>query len=45
MATYRMVAVTKGRGYGLSNFIGDCVMTIVTCGFWLIWVFIRELKN
>jgi hypothetical protein len=45
MASYKVVAVNKGRGYGLSNFIGDCVMTCVTCGLWLIWVFVREMRN
>lgn len=34
---------TKPRQYGLSNFVGDVVMTGLTLGFWLIWIFIREI--
>jgi hypothetical protein len=45
MATYKLVQVKKGRGYGLTNFIGDATMTFLTCGLWLIWVIIREMKN
>lgn len=33
------------RCYGLGNFIFDVIMTIVTSGFWLIWVFVREMRN
>lgn len=32
------------RRYGVFKFLGDCIMTLVTCGFWLIWVFIREMR-
>lgn len=33
------------RRYGISNFIGDILLTIVTMGLWLIWVFIREIRG
>ena len=33
----------KPRQYGLSNFIGDLVMTGLTGGFWIIWIIIREI--
>jgi hypothetical protein len=33
------------RKYGLTNFIGDAFMTIITAGFWLIWVFVREVRG
>jgi hypothetical protein len=33
------------REYGISNFIGDVVMTIITAGLWLLWVFIREIRG
>lgn len=33
------------RKYGLFHFLGDVIMTILTCGFWLIWIFIREMRN
>lgn len=32
------------RRYGFWKFIFDCFMTFLTCGFWLIWVFVRELR-
>jgi hypothetical protein len=41
MPTY----IVKPRHYGLLNFLGDAFMTIITGGFWLIWVFIREMRN
>ena len=31
--------------YGLGNFLLDGFMTIVTGGFWLIWIFIREMRR
>lgn len=37
--------VVECRRYGISNFIGDCVLTLATAGLWLIWVFIREVRG
>jgi len=31
--------------YGFGKFIFDCLMTVITGGFWLIWVFIREMRR
>lgn len=36
--------VDRGH-YGFWKFIGDVLMTIITCGFWLIWIFIREMRK
>jgi len=33
------------RGYGFFNFLWDCIMTVFTCGLWLIWVFVREMRR
>ena len=33
------------RHYGFFSFVGDIIMTCLTCGFWLIWVFVREMRN
>jgi hypothetical protein len=33
------------RSYGLFKFLLDCLLTIVTGGFWLIWIFIREMRR
>jgi len=30
--------------YGFWKFVGDCLMTLLTGGLWLIWVFIREMR-
>lgn len=35
----------RQREYGLSNLVGDVVLTCVTTGLWLIWVAIRELRR
>lgn len=31
--------------YGISNFIGDAFLTLITGGFWLVWIFIREIRG
>lgn len=33
------------RHYGFFGFLGDVFMTCLTCGFWLIWVFVREMRK
>lgn len=33
------------KRYGFFNFLFDCFMTIITCFFWLIWVFVRETRG
>lgn len=33
------------RPYGFWKFIGDCFMTLITCGLWLIWIFVREMRG
>ena len=33
------------RQYGFFSFVGDVIMTCFTCGFWLIWVFVREMRG
>ena len=35
---------TKKR-YGFWNFIGDVLLTLLTGGLWLIWIFVREMRN
>ena len=31
--------------YGLGKFILDFILTVITGGFWLIWIFIREMRR
>jgi hypothetical protein len=33
------------RNYGFFNFLWDCFMTVATCGLWLIWIFVREMRS
>lgn len=33
------------RNYGVLNFAGDVIMTLLTGGLWLIWVFVREMRR
>lgn len=35
----------KKRKYGLGNFLVDVVMSCVTGGLWLIYIFVREMRN
>jgi hypothetical protein len=39
-----VVVVRRGR-YGLWKFLGDCLMVVLTWGFWLIWIFVREMRG
>lgn len=34
-----------GRRYTFFNFLFDVIMTAFTAGFWLIWVFVREVRK
>ena len=31
--------------YSLFNFILDVTLTCLTGGFWLIWIFVREMRR
>lgn len=33
------------RKYNLINFAWDILLTVLTGGLWLVWIFIREMRN
>lgn len=33
------------KQYGCMSFLFDCFMVIITAGFWLIWILVRELRK
>lgn len=33
------------RPYGCASFLFDIFMVVITGGLWLIWIFIREMRN
>lgn len=33
------------RKYGFWNFLGDVILTLLTGGLWIIWIFVREMRN
>ena len=33
------------KPYGFLAFMGDIIMTLVTGGLWLIWIFVREMRR
>jgi hypothetical protein len=35
----------RNKYYGFWHFVGDVLMVCLTAGFWLIWIFIRELRK
>lgn len=37
--------VVYQKSYGLWKFLFDCLMTVITGGLWLIWVFVREMRK
>jgi len=40
-----VIYVVEKKGYGFWKFLGDCFMVILTWGLWLIWIFVREMRN
>ena len=39
------VVVKEQKSYGFWSFVGDCIMVVLTWGFWLIWIFVREMRK
>ena len=37
--------MSRRRSYGLFNFGFDVLLTLITGGLWLIWVFVREMRR
>lgn len=35
----------RTKKYGIVNFIFDLFMICITGGLWLIWIFVREMRN
>lgn len=33
------------KQYGLFKFLFDVFMTVITGGFWIIWIFVREMRK
>lgn len=33
------------KRYGFFNFLGDTLMVCATGGFWIIWIFVREMRG
>lgn len=33
------------KPYGIGHFLIDCLLTFMTGGLWLIWVFVREMRS
>ena len=33
------------RKYGILNFLFDILLVCLTGGLWLIWIFVREMRN
>jgi hypothetical protein len=43
--SYPVYVVRPRRKYGFFRFLGDIFMTVLTSGFWLIWIFVREMRK
>lgn len=37
--------MAKTRQYGLGSFLFDAILTVLTGGIWLIWIFVREMRR
>lgn len=33
------------KRYGLFRFLFDCFMVVITSGFWILWIFVREMRK
>ena len=33
------------NSYGCGSFLFDLFMVFITAGFWLIWIFVREMRR
>lgn len=33
------------KEYTLGTFFGDVILTVLTGGLWLIWIFVREMRR
>jgi hypothetical protein len=33
------------KRYGLLSFAFDAILTLLTGGLWLIWIFVREMRS
>lgn len=33
------------NGYGIVKFAFDVILTLITGGLWLIWIFVREMRR
>jgi hypothetical protein len=40
-----IVVVTKRKPYGFFHFLFDIAIVCLTGGLWLIWIFVREMRN
>jgi hypothetical protein len=40
-----MSRVARARKYGFLNLIVDVILVCITGGFWLIWIFVREMRR
>lgn len=37
--------MAKNKKYGCGSFLLDAILTLVTGGLWLIWIFVREMRR
>ena len=42
--TAKGLTMSRSR-YGLINFALDAILCLLTGGLWLIWIFVREMRN
>lgn len=45
MFPVNVTVINKRKRYGFWNFFWDVFLTILTGGLWLIWIFVREMRN
>lgn|GEM_PF-1579793 len=37
--------MAKNKKYGFGSFLLDAILTLITGGIWLIWIFVREMRR
>lgn len=38
-------SMAKDKKYGCLSFLFDVILTLITGGLWLIWIFVREMRR
>jgi len=41
----KILYLVERKPYSFIKFLWDCTLVVFTGGLWLIWIFVREMRN